>query len=161
MLRGFPPPYVQRIAELSLSDIIKIDPGEPGSIETTWVDNSIPAITLEIGTPKRWEDEYISRAEEFIFRLLVDLQMLPPSDDISTELDLSAVYKATNFSQVYTTRTGWVQPSVNFLDDITEGQEVAVVYSSWGDVIETVTSAVNGRVLQVRTDPAVEQGVGS
>lgn len=153
-------PYVQRLAELTLADIIKIDPGEPGSIETTWVDYSVPAITLEIGTPKRWEQEYIQRAEDFIFRLLTDLQMLPLSARVSTELDLTNVYKATNFSSVYATRTGWMETFVNILDDVTEGQEVAVVYSSWGDVIETITSSVNGRVLQLTYDPAIEQGSG-
>lgn len=151
-------PYVQRLAELSLADIIKIDPGEPGSIETTWVDNSVPAITLEIGNPKRWQQEYIQRTEDFIFRLLADLQMLPASDAVSTELDLTNVYKANNFSSVFTTRTGWLETYVDFLDDVTEGQEVGVVYSSWGDVIETLTCSVSGRVLTVTTDPAVEQG---
>lgn len=74
------------------------------------------------------------------------------------EVDLSNTYKATNFSSVYTTRTGWVETLVDVLDDVTEGQEVATVYNSWGDVIESLTSSVNGRVTQLRTDPAAEQG---
>ncbi len=154
---------MQRLAELAEVDILKIDPGEPGSIETTWVDNSIPAITLEIGTPKRWEQDYIQRTEDFIFRLLADLQMTPPSSSGDgtvnvVEVNLSNTYKATNFSSVYTMRTGWVETLVDVLDDVTEGQEIATVYNSWGDVIETLTSSVSGRVNQLKTDPAVEQG---
>jgi predicted deacylase len=122
------------------------------------VDNSIPAITLEIGTPKRWEREYIQRTEDFIFRLLADLQMTPDSTGSSVEVDLSNTYKANNISDVYTTRTGWVQTSVDVLDDVTEGQEIGTVYNSWGDAIETLTSSVSGRVLQLKTDPAAEQG---
>ncbi|KAF7510816.1 hypothetical protein GJ744_005916 [Endocarpon pusillum] len=156
-------PYVQRLAELAQVDILKIDPGEPGSIETTWVDNSIPAITLEIGTPKRWQQDYIQRTEDFIFRLLTDLHMTPPSSNGDgtvpvVEVDLSNTYKATNSSSVYTTRTGWVETLVDVLDDVTEGQVLATVYNSWGDVIESLTSPVNGRVNQVKTDPAAEQG---
>jgi uncharacterized protein len=151
-------PYVQRLAELAQPDIIKIDPGEPGSIETTWVDNSIPAITLEIGSPKRWEQNYIQRVEDYIFRLLADLKMTPESNRVSTDLDLSKTYKATNSSSVRTTRTGWMQTHVKVMQDLTEGQQIATLYSQWGDVIENLTSPVNGRVLQLKTDPAIEQG---
>lgn len=89
--------------------------------------------------------------------------MTPPSSDgdgtaTVVEVDLSNTYKATNFSSIHTTRTGWVETLIDVLDDVTEGQEVATVYNSWGDVIESLTSSVNGRVNQVKTDPAAEQG---
>ena len=147
---------VQRLAELAQPDIIKIDPGEPGSIETTWVDSEVPAITLEIGTAKVWRDDLIDRAEQFIYRLMADLSMLPNST--APEIDLSNTYKGTNFSSVVALQTGWVNMSVSVLDDIEEGQEVGTLYNSWGDVLEILTSEVSGRALQVKTDPAVEQG---
>lgn len=84
--------------------------------------------------------------------------MTPESANGPVEVDLSNTYKATNTSTVYTTRTGWVKTLVDVMDDVTKGQEVATVYNSWGDAIETLTSSVNGRVLQARYDPAVEQG---
>lgn len=154
-------PYVQRLAELAQPDIIKIDPGEPGSIETTMVDNFIPAITLEIGSPKVWETEYIMRAQDFIFRVLEDLNMIQPSSDGTStglEVDLSDTYIATNISDVYTTQTGWVQTFADVLDDVVAGQDIGIVFNSWGDIIENLTSSVTGRVLQRRIDPAVEQG---
>ncbi len=84
--------------------------------------------------------------------------MTPPSNRSSTEVDLSRIYKANNISSVFATRTGWVETYVNVLDDVTEGQRVGTIYSSWGDVIENLTSSVSGRVMQLRTDPAAEQG---
>jgi predicted deacylase len=122
------------------------------------VENSVPAITLEIGTPKRWEKDFIQRTEDFLFRLLADLEMTPNSSDGPVEVDLSNTYKATNSSSVYATRTGWVETLVSVLDDVTEGQKMGIIYNSWGDAIETLTSSVDGRVLQARYDPAVEQG---
>lgn len=149
-------PYVQRLIELAQPDIIKIDPGEPGSIETTWVDNSIPAITLEIGAPKQWSEEFIQRSQNYISRLLNDLEMLPGSS--TPEVDLTNTYKGTNFSSIRAPRTGWVQTYFEVLDDVSKGDTVATLYNSWGDVIENLTSSVAGRVLQRRTDPAIEQG---
>ena len=156
-------PYVQRLAELAQPDIIKIDPGEPGSIETTWVDNSIPAITLEIGTPKRWEPHYIQRTEDYIFRLLADLHMVTPSSNPTSngvEVDLGKTYIATNISSVSTTRTGWVETYVDLLEDVTEGQQIGTVYNSWGDAIENLTSPVGGRVLQLGPIQLPNKGPG-
>lgn len=114
---------VQRLAELAEVDVIKIDPGEPGSIETTWVEYGVPAITLEIGPAKNWDQTLIKRSEEFVWRLLNDLAMLPqnytvPGETVSTGLENS--YVATNFSTVAVSRSGWVQMDVGPLQDVEE-----------------------------------------
>lgn len=162
-------PYNSRLATLAQPDIIKIDPGEPGSVETTWVENSIPCITLELGPPVSWGHEYIQRGQDFIFRLLADLHMTPPGStftNITTDTtdgeiipDLSKTYISTNRVDIPTTKAGWAQALVGVLDDVVENQALVHVYNSWGDLLETVRApAGNSRVLQVKTDPAVEQG---
>lgn len=148
-------PYVQRIAELAQPDAVKIDPGDPGTIETSFIEAGVPAITLEIGPAKNWNQSMILRATDFIFRLLDDVQMTSGG---TPEVVLDDVYRATNFSEVSTVYSGWVEMDVGVLEDVEEGQHVGTVYNSWGDVLESLTSSVTGRVLQVRTDPAVEMG---
>ena len=106
---------VQRLAELAEPDVIKIDPGEPGSIETTWVDSGIAAITLEIGPAKNWNQTLIKRSEEFVNRLFKDLKMFPSNYTIPAEtvsIGLENTYKATNISNVSVNRSGWVQMDV-------------------------------------------------
>ena len=150
-------PYNARLATLAQPDIIKIDPGEPGSIETTWVENSIPCITLELGPPVSWGHEYIQRGQDFIFRLLADLHMTPSTGPPPVP-DLSKTFISTNRVDVPTTKAGWAEALVGVLDDVKRGQEVVRVYNSWGDVLERVRAPDDSRVLQVKTDPAVEQG---
>lgn len=153
-------PYNSRLATLAQPDIIKIDPGEPGSIETTWVENSIPCITLELGPPVSWGHEYIQRGQDFIFRLLADLHMTPAANASSSEIvpDLSKTYISTNRVDIPTTKAGWAQALVHVLDDVAKDQDLVHVYNSWGDLLETVRAPAASRVLQVKTDPAVEQG---
>ncbi len=149
-------PGIQRLAELAQPDIIKIDPGEPGSVETSFVSQGVPAITLELGPPKSWLDEYTTRGRDFILRLLADRQMI--ADAASVTPDLGKTYVANERDNVPCQRAGFAVYLVKKLDDVAEGQEVAKVYNSFGDEIESVTSPVTGRVLQVRMDPAVEPG---
>lgn len=149
-------PGVQRLAELTQADIIKVDPGEKGSIETTWVSSGVPAITFELGPPKRWKKEYIQRGTDFVFRLLKDLK-LTPSNEVITP-DLSKTYVGNNRLDVGCTRAGFADYLVTFLDDVNKDQEVVLIYNTFGDVVERVTAPQGGRVLEIRTDPAVEQG---
>ncbi|KAK6430330.1 hypothetical protein LTR95_013517 [Oleoguttula sp. CCFEE 5521] len=151
-------PGVGRLAELAQPDVIKIDPGEPGSVETTFVKNGVPAITLEIGPAKTWNQTLISRAEAFVYRLLDDLSMTESATPV--DVDLSQTYKATNISSVSVTYSGFAQFDVVPLQDVEEGQVVGTVFNAWGDVLETLTAPVSGRVLTVRVDPAVEMGAG-
>ena len=154
-------PYNERLATLTQADIIKIDPGEPGSIETTWVEKQIPAITLELGPGVQWNQTLITRGYDFVFRLLRDLAILPSSETINNTPitpDLSRTFIATNRVDVPCTKAGWAEPLVGALDDVAEGQEVVRVYNSWGDVVERVRAPAASRVLQIITDPAVEQG---
>jgi predicted deacylase len=116
----------------------------------------VPAITLEIGPAKVWKNEYIDRAEQFIYRLLADLEMLPNSTRPTP--DLSNTYKATNTSSVYTPYSGFVNVTVGILDDVEADQEFATVYNAWGDVLTTLKTTVAGRVHTVQTDPVVEMG---
>lgn len=151
-------PYNRRLATLTQADIIKIDPGEPGSIETSWVQNSIPAITLELGPPISWDHTLITRGYDFIFRLLHDLQMLPSKKNQAITPDLSKTYIATNRIDVPCTRAGWAQGLVKVLDDVEGGQEVVRIFDSWGNVIERVRAPGKARVLQIKSDPPVEIG---
>jgi predicted deacylase len=127
------------------------------------VDNGIPAITLEVGPAKNWNRTLISRAENFIYRLIGDLQMdttKAANVTAPVAVDLSKTYKATNISSVSVLHSGWVELNVEPLQDVTEGEAVGTVYNSWGDVLQNLTSPVTGKVLTVRVDAAVEQGAG-
>lgn len=155
-------PYNPRLATLTQADIIKIDPGEPGSIETTWVQNKTPAITLELGPGVTWNHTLITRGYDFIFRLIHDLKMLPSSSSTPITPDLSKTYISTNRVDIPSTKAGWAEPLVGVLDDVTAGQELVRIYDSWGDVVERVRAPASppgsSRVLQVLSQAAVEQG---
>lgn len=73
-------------------------------------------------------------------------------------LSSNKTYVSTNRIDIPTTRAGWAEAHVDVLEDVRKGQEVVTVYDCWGEVVEKVKAPAAGRVLQVRTDPAVEGG---
>lgn len=135
---------------------MKIDPGEPGSIETTFVDYQIPAITVEMGQAKVWNNSLIDRTVDFVNRVLVDLKITP--SNATVEPDLTNVYIANTFHETYTQYGGFVQRLVEVDEPVTKGQAIAHVRNPFGDIIETLYSPENGRMFQSPRDPSVEPG---
>lgn len=148
------------MAELLSPDMIKIDPGEPGSIETTWIDHGIPAITVETGPANIWNRTLIHRTVDFAFRLMDDLLMTSSGGKVEKPVNLTSTFIAKNFSSTRTLFSGWVETDVEVLEDVKQGQVLGRVYSSWGDELQELKADVSGRVLTVLVDPAVEAGAG-
>lgn len=94
---------------------------------------------------------------DFAFRLMDDLQMTSGEKPVP---DLSETFIVNNFTSPRTNFSGWIDMDIEILDDVVEGQVIGRVYNSWGDELQNITSSVNGRVLTVLVDPAVEAGAG-
>ncbi|KAF2827933.1 hypothetical protein CC86DRAFT_320377 [Ophiobolus disseminans] len=149
-------PYVERLAKLLQPDTLKIDPGEPGSIETTFVDYKIPSITVEMGQAKVWNNSLIDRVVHFVNRVMVDLKISPSNSTV--EPDLSNVYIATTFHDTWSQYGGFVERLVDVDQPVTKGQPIANVRNPFGDILETLVSPANGRMFQSPRDPSTEPG---
>ena len=79
-------------------------------------------------------------------------------EELSSSSCCKETYVSTNRIDIPTSRAGWAEAHVDVLEDVRQGQEVVTVYDSWGGVVEKVKAPAAGRVLQVKTDPAVEGG---
>lgn len=149
-------PYVERLAKLLQPDTLKIDRGEPGSIETTFVDYKIPAITVEMGQAKIWNNSLIDRTVEFVNRVMVDLKIVPSNTTV--EPNLSNVYIATTFHDTTSQYGGFVERLVGVDEKVTKGQPIAHVRNPFGDILETLVSPADGRMFQSPRDPSTEPG---
>jgi predicted deacylase len=151
-------PYVERMAKMLQPDVLKIDAGEPGSIETTFVEHGVPSMTVELGGAKQWNPDLIDRGVAFLERLMVDLDIVPSSEETPYEPDLSATFTGNVFHSLPSRYGGFVEALVSVLDEVEVGQPVAHVRNAWGDILETVTSPAAGRIQQVASDAATEPG---
>ncbi|KAH3977234.1 hypothetical protein HBH70_152100 [Parastagonospora nodorum] len=149
-------PYVERMAKLLQPDTLKIDPGEPGSIETTFVRNKVPSITVEMGQAKIWNNSLIDRTVDFVNRVMVDLKLTPSNTTV--EPNLSNVYIANTFHDSFSQHGGFVERLVQVDEPVVKGQPIAHVRNPFGDIIETLVSPADGRMFQSPRDPSTEPG---
>lgn len=151
-------PGVERLAKLAAADAIKINPGEPGPVETTFAEAGVPARTLEIGAPRQWRQALIQRSVEYIERVLADMAILPAVENGSVVEETGFI--GTTFGGPSAAAGGFVETLAEVLEDVVVGQEIARIYNVYGDVVETVRAGATARMLSLVTDPAVEQGRG-
>lgn len=143
------------IGELIGPDMIKIDPGVAGSVETEMVKSGVPAITLELERPEMFDRVVIGRAVDGIERVMIDLKMLAPG---SAPPRTVTPYIGDTLARVATSRGGYATLLVDLGDAVTTGQRVATIADPFGRIIETLTAPKSGRVSTIATDPLRDPG---
>lgn len=137
-----------------MPDVIKIDPGQRGTLETSLLARGIPAVTFEIGGPKTWQPGLIDRAVEGLFNLMVAADMVPGDRQSPTE----APYIGNDTTNVYTDVGGYAYLHVGLGDSVDEGQHIATIKDAYGQIVSRYNAPMAGYILSVATDPLREPG---
>ncbi|MBO6506377.1 MAG: succinylglutamate desuccinylase/aspartoacylase family protein [Kordiimonadaceae bacterium] len=135
-------------------DVIKNDPGQSGSLETTMMEIGVPAVTFEIGGPKKWQPDLIERAVDGIENVMRGLEML---EGERTEPPVEPIVGA-NSTNIFTDYGGFAYIHVKLKDPVRKGQLVATIVDAYGRKIADYVSPYDGIVLSVATDPLREPG---
>lgn len=143
------------IAELIGPDMIKLDPGVTGSVETEMMKSGVPSITLELERPEVFDRVVIVRAVEGIERVMVDLAMLSPG---SAPARAVTPYVGDTLVTVSTSGGGFATLRVGLGDAVVKGQIVATIADAFGRVTERLAAPESGRVSSIATDPLRDPG---
>lgn len=135
-------------------DMIKNDPGQQGTLETSLMKEGIPAVTLEVGAPKQFQTDLIDRSVWGILNLMRAQKMLP--GDVQAPPVKAIV--GSSYTNIYADRGGIAVLHVGLKDAVKKGQDVATLYDAFGHALRTYKAPHDGWVLAVATDPVREAG---
>ncbi|MDF0605035.1 succinylglutamate desuccinylase/aspartoacylase family protein [Neisseriaceae bacterium TC5R-5] len=147
-------PRIQQLAELFPADQIKKDPGEKGSTETTFVEANIPALTLELGTPRSLDADMIARAEEGTHNVMITLKML--EGKLGRTASSVNTYIGNDMVTIRAEQGGYADIFVKLGDKVEKGQLLAQQRNIFGDIIKKYNAPTAGKVLSVGTDAVRE-----
>lgn len=122
------------------------------------MDNEIPAITVEMGLAKVWNNSLIDRTFDFVNRVLDDLRIIPSNATRAYEPDLRNTYIINTFHDTPATYGGFVERLVLVDEPVTKGQAIANIRNAFGDILETLYAPEDGRMFQSPRDPSIEPG---
>lgn len=146
---------IKRIAYLLGPDVIKNDRGGKGTLERALLDRKIPAVTLELGAPKIFQPQMISRGVLGIRRVMEDRDMIPKVSDVSA---LPVPIVGHDYSDVTAERGGAVVVKVGLLQRVLKGDVLAYQFGPFGKITETYRAPHSGYILATVTDPLREPG---
>lgn len=135
-------------------DMIKYDPGERGSIETTLNANGVDAVTLELGEPDRFDPVLIARGQAGLRNVMRDLGMI----EGPREPPAVAPYIGNKTLDVFAPRGGIARVLTPIGTEVKLDQPVATISDPFGRVIYTAKAPMAGRILSVGTSPLREAG---
>jgi uncharacterized protein len=143
------------MANLIGPDIIKLDPGVKGSVETELVNDGVPAITLELGRPEMFDPVMIGRALDGIARVMADMKMTT-SDGVP--LLMTKPYIGNKIVPVRVSRGGFATLRAELGGDVKKGDIVATIADPFGRIVETIRAPESGRINTIATDPLRDPG---
>ncbi|KAJ2817423.1 hypothetical protein FBU31_006234, partial [Coemansia sp. 'formosensis'] len=143
-----------RMARLQNPQIIVHNTSPDGSLRGAAMQRGIPAITVEIGDPSRFQKRFVRNALIGVTNILSQLRMIPDEAN------------ASEFEPVVCTRSFWifaksggiltVHPDVNTW--VRSGDLIATIHSVFGELEEEYFAPQDGIIVGKHVDPVCQSG---
>jgi uncharacterized protein len=150
----FTVPEIKKMAELLAPDMIKIDKGDVGILETTLSQIGVPTVTFELGNSQVFDKAMIARGLEGVLNVLKHKGMLEgePSPPAKPPIiGNQAINVRANVG-------GFATVLVELMGAVEKGQVIATVADPFGRTRATISAPVSGHVVSIATDPLCEPG---
>ena len=146
----------KQMAELIPADQIKDDEGEQGTVETSFIQHNIPAITIELGAARIFQNEYIARSIVGVYNILRHLGFI--QTPIAETALTNGCFIANEMTSIRAKTGGYARVLVAIGEDVVVEQLVAQQFNPFGDIIASYNSPVAGKVLSIGTGATREPG---
>jgi predicted deacylase len=147
-------PDIKKMAELTGADIVKMDNGENGSVETSFVQMGVPSITFELGSSETQEALIVERATNGVINNLIYWDNLTGKEvDPKTK-----TFYGNSWSRVRAEKGGFVENKVKVMDQVKKDDVLFIQYDSFGNVVKEYKSPNDGVVASVKDYPYSEPG---
>ena len=149
-------PEVRTMVALYPVAQVKNDPGEPGTLETTFVSAGIPSATLELGGPRIYDDKMIAIFTEGTLNVLKHYKVMP--GQIGRTSKEANTFIADGFRHIRANVGGFLDMQVSLKDKVVPGQLVAIQRNAFGETVAEYRSEVAGEVAVIQEDAMIEPG---
>lgn len=144
----------RELALLQNADIIVHNPPSDGTLRGAANEINIPAITLEVGDPNRFQKKLIRSGIDGINNVLCHLKMI--EDDIEEEESETIICKKSYW--LYADIGGLLTVNANLREIVKKGQVVATVRDIFGKKLKDYIAPEDGIVIGKSVSPVNQSG---
>jgi uncharacterized protein len=134
-----------------------VQPAKGSSSYAAAAEKGIPAILAEAGGVGQLEEDAVELLMAGVKRVMAHLGMIDSQGISADTADGTAPVTLTAFEWLYSRDAGMWYPCIAAGDLVTKGQQIGTIGSLFGDILETITAPVTGRVLFLTVNPSVQE----
>jgi predicted deacylase len=149
-------PEIRQMAELFPVEQIKHDPGLKGTLETALVAAGMPALTVEIGSPRIFDRHKIAMTVEGSLNVFKHYKMIDGTIG-RTARDVGT-FLGDEFETLRSLTGGFLELLVDVREKVIPGQKVAIQRNAFGDIVAEYRAGVSGEVATIARDALSEPG---
>lgn len=147
-------PIVNQLARLQNADIIVHNPPSDGTLRGAADEMGIPAITLEVGDPNRFQRRLIRSGVEGIHNALCHLDMV---DDEIIKIEKETVICKKSM-WIYTDTGGLLTVKADLRQLVSKGEKIAEIRDVFGNHIKDYFAPLDGIVIGKSVSPVNQTG---
>jgi predicted deacylase len=144
----------REMALLQNADIIVNNHPSDGTLRGAADAMGIPAITLEVGDPNKFQRSMIRSGLSGIYNLLAHFDML----DQEIDIDDSDTVLCSDSEWMYTDTGGILRVLPNVTERVRKGELVAFIADIFGDRVAEYHAPFDGIVIGKETNPVCQSG---
>ena len=148
-------PECARMAYLQRPQIIVHNPPADRTLRGTAMALGIPAITVEIGDPQRFQPNYVKSSRMGLRRVMADARMLPKQRRVAEGPEPVI---CDHSYWLYTDRGGLLEVLPQATDRVAKGERVAILRNAFGDIIREYCAPEDGIVVGKSVNPVGQTG---
>jgi predicted deacylase len=148
-------PQTARMAYLQRPQIILHNPPADPTLRGSAMEHGIPSITIEIGNPHLFQNNFIQRSLLGLRGVLMELGVMPRTSKLAAGAD-PIICRSSLW--LYTTEGGILEVFPDVVERVEKDQLIAQVRNIFGDIIQKYYAPHDGIVIGKSTDPAAQTG---
>ncbi len=145
----------KKMANLQHPQIIVHNVGRDGSLRSAAAKKGIPAITVEVGDPQKFQRNLIKYSLVGVHNILSSLKMLPIEEEKISEVKTVLCKKSY---WIYTDRGGILEVYPQVAGVIKKGQIIARISDPFGETIKEYKAPEDGVVVGKSSNPSAQMG---
>ncbi|KAI9197311.1 uncharacterized protein BJ171DRAFT_226562 [Polychytrium aggregatum] len=147
-------PKTKKMAILQNPQIIVHNTSPDGSLRGAAMSNDIPAITVEIGDPSKFQKRFVKNALLGVTNILCHLNMIPNEVD---QPEYDPVVCSRSY-WIFASKGGVLTVQPEIYTWVRKGEMIAQLHSLFGDLVETYYAPEDGVVVGKSVNPVCESG---
>ena len=143
-----------RMAYLMQPQIIVHNPANDKTLRGHMASVGVPAITVEVGNPQRYQGDFIKRTLRGLRAVLMEQKMIRPRPLTSGPEPI--LCRRSDWT--YTDMGGLLEVFPQVTDPVSKGEPVAELRDPWGDVIQVYRAPADGVIIGRSANPVAATG---